>query len=619
MKKKRVSSLKAKMLLISGICIGISFGIILTMFILTTRSLEKRAMESLTGMTDEVDTKIANLLRDTKTASEAIANEPRLLEYIDRTYDPGKPSEKNAAVMAVRNRIFQDFNRTQPLDQIAAIYNLRTDELFNFTDYNLQGSQVKEKIMQMDVADKNKLSMYFWYPLQKNFLVERRYEDPRRDMVVLGSRRIYSAKKTSYPYIQIFQIQEQEIYDCYKEVVEETGGYVYVLTSDGGLVSSSDISVVESGIVPENIEQLIEKKPEQNAATKIDGENYFVSVKTVGTQGEQDRGTDWVTVIAVPKSSTLQDVNSLYIAIFVAMAFCVGLCTWMEMYIYKKFMMPISTLSEAMQKVDGGDLQAYVESKEDNSETSQMITRYNLMLKNINLSLEEQLRYEAEKQDLDMQVLTSQIDPHFLYNTLETIVWKSNEANRPDIGKIASSLGRLYRISVNGGEMWTTLEKEIKHVKYYIEIQRARYEDAFEIEYKIDSRALDVRLPKLVLQPIIENIFLHVIPESEEKIKIRIDVKKQKDGTIKIKVIDNGQGMEKERLKKLRQWAKGELSKEDWNSFQQKNSGIGLRNIAFRLGLYMDEASSLKIYSKKNFGTKVCILVKKIENDKFEA
>lgn len=615
MKKKKVSSLKTKMLLISGICIGISFGIILTMFLLTKSSLEKRALESLATMTSEIDSKIEDLRKATVTASEAVANETRLLDYLDKQYEEGKVSEKNADVMAVRNKIFQDFNRSQPLNQIAAIYNISTDELFNFTDYNMQSQVTKDKLLELGVQKEENLSMYFWYPLQDNFLVERTYNEIRRDKVVIGSRRIYSSSKLSYPYIQIFSLEEETIYDCYKDEAEENGGYVYVLTKEGDLISCSDETILDSGIVPENIKLLAQGEPEQNVITKIDNRSFFVSVNIIGSQSNEYKGTEWITVIAMPKSQILQEINTLYIAIFFAMFFCIFLCAGMEMYLYKKFMTPISALSTAMEKVDQGDLQAYVENKNDNSETSQMLTRYNLMLKNINRSLEEQLQHEAEKQDLDMQVLTSQIDPHFLYNTLETIVWKSNEAQRPDIGRIASSLGRLYRLSVNGGEMWTTLEKEIEHVKYYIEIQRSRYEDEFEIEYKIDPEALTVKLPKLVLQPIVENIFLHAMPESEEKIKIRFEVKKDSYGA-KIKIIDNGPGIERERLSVLKKRISGDITKDEWDKFQEKSSGIGLRNITARLDLYMKNNGSLKITSKKNIGTKVCVLIKNIEKDK---
>lgn len=617
MKKKKASSLKSKMLFAMLASIGVSFGAILILFSVTTKSLEKKTMESLITSANEINTNIESIIKETKLVSESVANEQRLIQYLDEDYTGRATSVKNAAVMTIQNSIFEDFNRSNPLEQLAAIYNVPRNELFNFIDYKVQNQEIIDTLLTMGVTDRTKLSMYFWYPLQDNFLSEQVSENIRENKVVFGSRRIYSSTKLSYPYVHIFALKEQQIYDCYKSVVEEKNAQIYVLTAEGKLLSSSEIEAVESGIVPQEIVHLANKAPQENVITTIQGKEYFVSVKAVGDENEMGRGTDWVTVISIPKDTVLLDINQLYISILLVMLFCIGICSIMIIYLYKKFMNPISALGDAMKKVDGGDLQAYLDFKEDTSETSQIISRYNLMLKNINVSLEEQLRYEAEKQDLDMQVLTSQIDPHFLYNTLETIVWKANEANRADIGKIASSLGKVYRLSVNGGKMWTTIEKELEHVKSYIEIQKVRYGDSFEIQYEVQKETLGFEVPKLILQPIVENIFLHAVSESENIVKAKIIIKMVSSQVVQIKILDNGPGISQAKLENLKKWVSGkQTSFENINEPMIKNSGIGLRNIYARLNLYMGKNTNINLYSKKGIGTKVVIFVQKNEENK---
>lgn len=128
----------------------------------------------------------------------------------------------------------------------------------------------------------------------------------------------------------------------------------------------------------------------------------------------------------------------------------------------------------------------------------------------------------GSRQDLEMQVLMSQINPHFLYNTLESIVWKAGEAGRPDIGKLASSLGKLYRLSISGG-LFVPLEQELEHVQMYMNIQRSRYGN--KVDYEVRLHGVDpdqVEVLKLILQPIVENSLLYGMEGLDHTLRIRV-------------------------------------------------------------------------------------------------
>lgn len=281
-------------------------------------------------------------------------------------------------------------------------------------------------------------------------------------------------------------------------------------------------------------------------------------------------------------------------------------------------MKPIAELGDAMRRVDHGDLSAYVSYEGNQSETDMMLRRYNRMLQNININIRKQVQFERVKRDLDIQVLTNQINPHFLYNTLETIVWKACESDRPDIGKIASSLGKLYRLTVKGDGTWTTLSNEASHVQSYIDIQASRYEGLFLYECRMDESLSDFQVPKLILQPLVENIFLHVIEKRSKCISIRINIRRKKDGTVEVKVIDNGSGIENSRLFRIRENMSDSLGRIQKRKDGKRTQSICLSNVAARLHLYMDGQEPLQIYSKKNFGTKV-LLLRKDEKDNFKS
>ena len=203
-----------------------------------------------------------------------------------------------------------------------------------------------------------------------------------------------------------------------------------------------------------------------------------------------------------------------------------------------------------------------------------------------------------------MQVLMSQINPHFLYNTLESIVWKAGEAGRPDIGKLASSLGKLYRLSISGG-LFVPLEQELEHVQMYMNIQRSRYGN--KVDYEVRLHRVDpdgVEVLKLILQPIVENSLLYGMDGLDHTLRIRVAAWRRGEKLI-LTVTDNGVGMDKAALAALReQIIHGRRPKAEAN---YRSTGIGLHNIGARLRLYAGSSSCIRVQSKPGFGTRVTL------------
>ena len=210
----------------------------------------------------------------------------------------------------------------------------------------------------------------------------------------------------------------------------------------------------------------------------------------------------------------------------------------------------------------------------------------------------------GSRQDLEMQVLMSQINPHFLYNTLESIVWKAGEAGRPDIGKLASSLGKLYRLSISGG-LFVPLEQELEHVQMYMNIQRSRYGN--KVDYEVRLHGVDpdqVEVPKLILQPIVENSLLYGMEGLDHTLRIRVAAWRRGEKLL-LTVTDNGVGMDRAALARLRdQIVHGRKPRAEAN---YRSTGIGLHNIGARLRLYAGSSSCIRVQSKPQFGTRVTL------------
>lgn len=589
------------------IALGAVFFIILIMFLNTISTLEQKTVESLGYVSKSIGSDIDDVILNIQNVSDAFANEPRLHEYIDCSFEAGDELGRISTVQSIRNNIFAGFNRLRDINQISAIYNVRTGELFNFVDMHNFGSSAKAVIDELDMNAPEKLSMYYWYPLRDDFLRGEASGNIRQDSVVTGSRRIYDGRRVvAYPYIHIFEIQEQTLYSIYKEQAKQSGGEVYILDGTGELISSSDLKALEERKAPPGLAEAVLARNSSSFKWENSGVKSFVSTSQSRVKVASNEQGGWITVLLVPVSVATGEITKLYLMVFAVLFFCILLCVFMLVYLYRRFMDPISALGSAMLRVDSGDMEAYVEGKQRRGEAGAMIDMYNQMLKSINRNIEEKLALEKAKKELDMQVLTTQINPHFLYNTLETIVWKASEAGRPDIGKIASSLGKMYRLSVNNGKAWIRFEYEIEHLRSYVEIQKNRYGNRFTFECSADEAALPLLVPKLILQPIVENIFLYAMDDEDRHVHIRVKIR-LKDGCLKIKVLDNGPGMDKKRLDEVRRQIQTGISPD--NGSRKKGTGIGLHNIQARLELYMGAQNALHIQSRENHGTKVTITI----------
>ncbi|WP_430510400.1 sensor histidine kinase [Gottfriedia solisilvae] len=199
-------------------------------------------------------------------------------------------------------------------------------------------------------------------------------------------------------------------------------------------------------------------------------------------------------------------------------------------------------------------------------------------------------------------MLHSQINPHFLYNTLDTIVWMTEFEEKERVISITKALAKFFQLSLSGGNEFTTIQNEIEHVKQYLFIQKERYGE--KLSYSIDyNPALnDVKIPKILLQPIVENAIYHGIRESDENGEITIRLEKDhKD--ILFFIQDNGIGFDTTKLNAINKMKTAKLG------------GIGISNVNKRIKLYYGESYGISIQSIIGKGTKVMIRIKTLKSD----
>lgn len=266
----------------------------------------------------------------------------------------------------------------------------------------------------------------------------------------------------------------------------------------------------------------------------------------------------------------------------------IGLCLPITFYCIYRQLRPLVLLKETMESVSKGNLQAKVAVINTQDEIGILTQAFHDMLKQINALIEAVKRKEQEENELKFEILLAQINPHFLFNTLNSIKWMSVVAHTDNITTTITSLGRLLEISMNKVNDILPVREELTNIKSYIQIQQIRYPGRFEIRYSIDEGILSCSTPKLILQPLVENSILHNI---EQKEFLTIHIAGKKIGKLlEFSIWDDGCGIPPKKLKTILCSGKNTRT-------EQVFKGIGVQNVNERIRLTYGSSYGLRYES----------------------
>ncbi len=259
----------------------------------------------------------------------------------------------------------------------------------------------------------------------------------------------------------------------------------------------------------------------------------------------------------------------------------------------------VKKLVGAMKKVRDGNLNVSVPVK-STDEFGVLAMNFNHMTQRIYELVETVYKIQLIEREAELKALEAQINPHFLYNTLATISWVARKEHAPKVVKISNSLAKFYRLVLSKGGTIISVEEEVEMVRAYLDLQKVRFEDVFDVVYKIDKEAYKYKMVKNILQPLVENALSHGIEpkRSHGTIIICIGLSKHR---ICIRIIDDGVGMTRETLKQINV---GEIER-------SKGSGYAVKNIMQRLKAYYGDNHCVKIFSRLGAGTTVSIEIDK--------
>ncbi|MDQ0872822.1 two-component system sensor histidine kinase YesM [Paenibacillus sp. V4I3] len=372
-------------------------------------------------------------------------------------------------------------------------------------------------------------------------------------------------------------------------VVDETGTPIFMpsaLTNQAMLPVSDELSSILKG-------------PETHFIDKSEGKPKFVFAS-------HSKATGWGIVGIVPLQEIVEEANAIRQLIIISVVLSIIFAISLHFFVSTRLTRPVHVLKNKMQLAASGFLEAKVVPS-GNDEIADLGNSFNIMLGKIRRLLEQSIQEQQEIKKAELRALQAQINPHFLYNTLESIIWMAESGKKDQVITLVQSLSSLFRISLSKGKDWITIKKELEHVQSYMVIQQMRYRDILEYDICIASELYSYPILKMTLQPIIENAIYHGIKNKRGKGMVQVRGVMDEDRDILIVVEDNGIGMSETRLEELR----FALSQPDppEETGKEVSGGFGLHNVHQRLRLYYGEAYGVQVNSREREGTTVMIRI----------
>lgn len=542
-----------------------------------SKSIEGEANNHTVQMIDQVNRNVEFYINDMESIIYYLSKEPMVLQML--ALKNSSSSDGPHSVSEVK-RILQTFKDAH--HEIAGILIASERDMYvsNEMQKVARDPLSGEIWYKRAIASPNEVQLIS-KPIGRNISTGSNYN---ADDIVSVVKAIKDPNTGAYAGVVLIDMKLDTIKKAIEDIKLGKNGFLYVTDSKGNIVYAPVNPIVY------RVKEEWLNSPVNSIVKKIKGNDYQIIYK------DSDY-TKWKTIGVFSLKETLAEVTSIRNYSLVIGAVTLLLAIIAALFFTSSIARPLSKLRHLMKKAEAGDLHVRFESKYSD-EIGQLGNSFNNMINEIRNLIEMVYVEQKSKREAELKTLQAQIKPHFLYNTLDTIQWMAQEHGVNDIVEIIEALTRLFRIGLSKGKEMITVREELEHIRSYLVIQKARYEDKLEYEINFDQEILSYSVLKLILQPLVENSIYHGIKERRGTGKIVITAEKTEDSLV-FSVSDNGAGIEAARL--------GEINNMLENRRVEKESslGYGIFNINERIKLSFGNDYGLKYSSIHGEGTTV--------------
>ena len=430
--------------------------------------------------------------------------------------------------------------------------------------------------------------------------VQNLFEDPdyRYRWVVSLSRQVELTRAGSIEGgVLLVDMSFSGIEQICKDVeLASSDGYLYLIDGDGEIIYHPRQQLIYAGLLEENNRTAAGYEDGSHAET-FGGAKRQVTVKTVGYTG-------WKLVGVVPADNIWDNYGQLLLFFLFVVLFSIFLLVFVNLHLSERISVPIKTLERAVKELEAGREEVDIDVSGP-YEIEHLGHSIRSMVSTMRHLMDDIIEQEAQKRRSELDVLQSQINPHFLYNTLDSVVWMTENGRTDEAILMVTSLARFFRISLSRGSNIIPIADELEHARHYLTIQKMRYKNKFSAVIAAEDGVEGLYTIKLIVQPILENAIYHGMAYADGDGEITVRARRD-GGDVVIEVADNGPGMPEETVERL-------LDQSYAAAPGTKGSGIGLRNVHQRIRLTFGEEYGLAIHSEPDAGTTVCIRLPVLE------
>jgi two-component system sensor histidine kinase YesM len=513
----------------------------------TSRYINEKAKETSYQTLNQANKNISKMLENMKNALLYVSMNKELQYFLSRS-GAETPFNVSREIIAIRNSIL-----------LPKIFNENYSSIEIFA---LHKDQYLTRLEQNDVMSSKVVENKEWYKktLEINGKLFWYVNNDFGKQMISVSRLVFDVKNFTKPIAVIsVDMDMSKIASIISDINLGKSSKIYIIDDKGKLIYSEDNSYLyKYGLK-------MYGNNSGNSLITVNGNKMMVIYNTL------QNGWKLIGMVSLDELNEKARVirNLIYITALLSLA----TASLISLYFSHSISYPIIELASEMKKAENGDFNMHIGEKWS-GEIGVLYSSFNYMIKKINELIYEVYLSKIKEKDAELKALQAQINPHFLYNTLDSINWIAIEHKIPEISKIVNSLASILRYSINKGNDISTVEKEINHVESYIIIQKIRFKDKFEADFNIDKRILPYKTIKLILQPLVENAVIHGIESYEGKGEILINGYLSEEGNIIFEVINNGNLIDLD------------LVNDILNTPADDRENYGIKNVNERIKLY---------------------------------
>ena len=482
-------------------------------------------------------------------------------------------------------------------------FAMRTSSNRNDILYDPSSKQIQFYMSKIFPAVKSEALTLTWFGgftaqdfniAASNTLSSEEAADSKPTYYISAARSIFSNSQTG---TIVINVDMKYFTDIYNHASDTRNREMYLIDDSGKIVSHSDEAKIgNQGTIPLQF------------ISATDGGDKFSSYEHDGKQimSYKSSSFDWILIYEIPLSAFTKDILTLRQIVLTMFIFSLLFAAILSRYWIRKVTMPLIRLTTVMKKMEQGKLGITLDMDMKN-EFGILIAQFNKMSKSIVELLKQKETIEEEKRRIEISALQSQINPHFFYNTLNTIKWMAIMVKADNIVESLTTLGDILHPMFKKNDLLCSIQEEIEYIENYIKIMNYRYAGEIKIKIIIPNDVMEYQILRFLLQPLVENAIYHGL-NSRNGGKITITAEEQ-NNEIVLFVYDNGEGMSQMKLQEVKEF----LSSRDNSEGSQQETGIGLINVNRRIQLHFGDPYGIQIESELHTGTKLKVTIPKVQ------